>query len=403
MSRLFLDHQSTTPCDPAVVTAMSDYWQKEFANPHSVDHADGWQAAAAVETARGQIAGLVGAKPREIIFTSGATEANNLAIKGVAYARRTSGRTRLIAPESEHKCVLASLNRLRTEGFSITLLPVERDGSLSLNRLADALDDKVALVSVMAANNEIGVCAQLSKIAALVHSCGAWFHSDAAQAFGKIPLDVNRMSIDLMSLSGHKIYGPKGIGALYMRSRGPKVTIQPIIEGGGQERGMRAGTLPVPLCVGFGTAALRAKAQMQSDFARLYELSIRFLNNLAQADISFSLNGPPLSTNGLLEDHSEDNLPPRLPGNINLTFPGVETAALLAKIPDLSVSTGSACSSAGTSASHVLKAIGHDPAAVDASLRIGLGRFTQESDVDQASAMIVTALKNLMGPDPKPG
>ena len=395
MSRLFLDHQSTTPCDPAVVAAMSDYWQKEFANPHSADHADGWQAAAAVEKARGQIAALVGAKPREMIFTSGATEANNLAIKGVAYARRASGRTRLIAPESEHKCILSSLNRLRTEGFSITLLPVERDGSLSLNRLEDALDDKVALVSVMAANNEIGVCAPLAKISALVHSCGAWFHSDAAQAFGKIPLDVNLMSIDLMSLSGHKIYGPKGIGALYMRSRGPKVTVQPLIDGGGQERGMRAGTLPVPLCVGFGTAALRAQTEMAKDFKHLYQLSRRFLTSLEQADIRFALNGPPLSSDALSEDHSGDN-PPRLPGNINVTFPNVDSAALLAKIPDLSVSTGSACSSAGTTASHVLKAIGHDPRAVDASLRIGFGRFTQESEVDQAAAMIVRALKSLV-------
>ena len=353
---IYLDYQATTPCDPRVVDRMLPYFSDIFGNPHSADHRHGWEAEAAVETARGQVATLIGAKPRDIIFTSGATESNNLAIKGAArHRRQAEGRDTVITLASEHKCVLESTARLGREGFDVKILPIQKNGLLDLSTLKAALDDRVSIVSVMAANNEIGVIQSLADIGAMVRECGAWFHTDAAQAFGKYPLDVEALCIDMMSISGHKIYGPKGVGALYVRGRKPKVELDPLMDGGGQERGLRSGTLPVPLCVGLGAAADIAKSEMGQEAERL----TRMRNRLC---------------------------------NLNITVPGVESSELLAALDGLSVSSGSACSSGAQAASHVLQALGHDPAKVAAGLRIGLGRFTTDDDITAAAEMLLAAV-----------
>jgi cysteine desulfurase len=375
---IYLDYQATTPCDPRVVDRMMPYFSDIFGNPHSADHRHGWEAEAAVETARGQVAALIGAKPRDIIFTSGATESNNLAIKGAArHRRQADGRDTVITLASEHKCVLESTARLSREGFDVKILPIQKNGLLDLSTLKKALDDRVAIVSVMAANNEIGVIQPLADIGAMVRECGAWFHTDAAQAFGKYPLDVDAMCIDMMSISGHKIYGPKGVGALYVRGRKPKVELDPLMDGGGQERGLRSGTLPVPLCVGLGAAADIAKSEMGQEAERLTRMRNRLWDLLQQSDADLSLNG---------------DLDRRLPGNLNITVPGVESSELLAALDGLSVSSGSACSSGAQAASHVLQALGHDPAKVAAGLRIGLGRFTTANDIAAAAEMLLAAV-----------
>jgi len=375
---IYLDYQATTPCDPRVVDRMMPFFSDIFGNPHSADHRHGWEAEAAVETARGQVAALIGAKPRDIIFTSGATESNNLAIKGAArHRRQADGRDTVITLASEHKCVLESTARLSREGFNVKILPIQKNGLLDLSTLKEALDDRVAIVSVMAANNEIGVIQPLADIGAMVRECGAWFHTDAAQAFGKYPLDVDAICIDMMSISGHKIYGPKGVGALYVRGRKPKVELDPLMDGGGQERGLRSGTLPVPLCVGLGAAADIAKSEMGQEAERLTRMRNRLWDLLQQSDADLSLNG------------DMDN---RLPGNLNITVPGVESSELLAALDGLSVSSGSACSSGAQAASHVLQALGHDPAKVAAGLRIGLGRFTTENDIAAAAEMLLAAV-----------
>ncbi len=375
---IYLDYQATTPCDPRVVDRMMPYFSEIFGNPHSADHRHGWDAEAAVDAARGQVASLIGAKPREIVFTSGATESNNLAIKGAARHRRvTEGRTRVVTVASEHKCVLESAARLEREGFDVTYLPVLPDGLIDLAALEAALDDKVAVLSVMAVNNEIGVIQPLEEIGRLARAAGAWFHSDCAQAFGKIPLDVDALSIDLMSISGHKIYGPKGIGALYIRARNPKVALEPLMDGGGQERGLRSGTLPTPLCVGLGAAAEIAANEMIAEGERLRAMRDDLWNRLSRDLPQVTLNG---------------DADRRIPGNLNLTVPGLESAELLAALDGLSVSAGSACSSGAQAASHVLQALGHDPAKVAAGLRIGLGRFTTRADIDAAHEMLIAAV-----------
>lgn len=375
---IYLDYQATTPCDPRVVDRMLPYFSDIFGNPHSADHRHGWDAEAAIDAARGQVARLIGARAREIVFTSGATESNNLALKGAARHRRASGgRDRIVTVASEHKCVLESAARLAREGFDVIFLPVREDGLLDLDVLKDALDERVALVSVMAVNNEIGVIQPLAEIGRLARGVGAWFHSDCAQAFGKIPLDVEAMSVDLMSISGHKVYGPKGVGALYIRSRKPKITLDPLMDGGGQERGMRSGTLPTPLCVGLGAAAEIAANEMAEESERLRELRDELWDRLRR-DL------PELTLNGDFES--------RIPGNLNLTVPGQESAELLAALDGLSVSAGSACSSGAQAASHVLQALGHDPAKIAAGLRIGLGRFTTRADIDAAYEMLKAAI-----------
>lgn len=375
---IYLDHQATTPCDPRVVERMLPYFTTVFGNPHSADHRHGWEAEEAVESARGQVASLIGARTRDIVFTSGATESNNLAIKGAARHRQVAeGRDRVVTVATEHKCVLESAARLEREGFAVTCLPVGADGLLDLDDLKEALDERVAVVSVMAANNEIGVLQPLAEIGAAARAVGAWFHTDAAQAFGKIPLDVDAMQIDLMSISGHKIYGPKGIGALYLRGRKPKVTLEPLMDGGGQERGLRSGTLAPALCVGLGAAAEIAGREHEAEAARLREMRDGLWARLSAERPALTLNGA---------------MTPRLAGNLNITVPGLESAELLAALDGLSVSAGSACSSGAQAASHVLQALGHDPAKIAAGIRIGLGRFTTEDEITAAAEMLISAI-----------
>src|SRR5947208_3909513 len=332
---IYLDNQSTTPVDPRVLEAMLPYFTEHFGNPHSTSHAYGRAAAEAIERARGEIAALIQADPREIVFTSGATEANNLAIKGAAHFARAhpqNGQVRdhIVALQTEHKCVLESCRALEREGFAVTYLAVEPDGLVSLAALAEALSERTLLVSVMAAHNEIGVIQPLAEIGALCRSKGVLFHSDAAQAVGKIPLDVEAMRIDLMSISGHKVYGPKGVGALYIRRR-PRVRLLPLIDGGGQERGLRSGTLPTPLCVGLGRAAALAAAEMGEEAKRLHGLRDRLYRNLSRRVPDVQLNG----------DGER-----RLPGSLNFSFPGTTAPDLIEACPSIAMSTGSACTSA---------------------------------------------------------
>jgi cysteine desulfurase len=375
---VYLDYQATTPTDPRALDAMLPYFTERFGNPHS-QHRHGAVAEAAVEVARGQVADLIGAQANEIIFTSGATEANNLALLGALHFRKAQGRDHLVTVATEHKCVLESARALEGEGASVTILPVRPDGLIELDRLADAITERTALVSIMAVNNEIGVIQPLAEIGALAHAKGAWFHSDAAQAAGKIPLDVEAMGIDLMSLSGHKLYGPKGIGALHVRRR-PRVRLTPLFHGGGQERGLRSGTLPTPLCVGFGAAAAIAADEMAAEAARLAGLSRRLLAGLSQALPDMRLHG---------------SAERRIPGNLNVGFAGVDADTLLAALPELSLSTGSACSSAAVEPSYVIAALGPDPAVARGALRIGLGRFTTEAEVDFAIERLVAGVRSL--------
>ncbi len=374
---IYLDNQATTPCDPRVVTAMLPYFSEAFGNPHSAEHALGREAEAAVERARAEVAALIGASPREIIFTSGATESNNLAIKGAARfaARMGSPKRRVITVATEHKCVLEATRDLAEEGFEPVFLPVAPDGRLDLAAFRAALAAPTLLVSVMAANNETGVLQDIATLATLARDCGALFHTDAAQAAGKIPLDVAAQGIDLLSISGHKLYGPKGIGALYVRHR-PRVRLAPLISGGGQERGLRSGTLPAPLIVGFGEACRIARAEMAAETARLAALRDRLLARLRAAIPGIALNGS--------RDH-------RLAGNLNLAFPGARAETLLAALPDLCLSTGSACSSAAIEPSYVLRAMGIAPEIAAASLRIGIGRFTSAAEIDTAAEMLIAA------------
>jgi cysteine desulfurase len=375
---IYLDYQATTPTDERVVAAMLPWFTERFGNPHSRDHRHGWDAAEAVEQARRQVAAIIGAMPREIVFTSGATEANNLAIKGAARAIGAE-RRHIVTCVTEHKCVLEACRRLEGEGFDVTYLPVGRDGLIDLGALADAVTERTALVSVMAVNNEIGVIQPLVEIGRLCRERGARFHTDAAQAVGKIPIDVNAMSIDLLSISGHKVYGPKGIGALYVRHR-PRVRVLPEIDGGGQERGLRSGTVPTPLVVGIGEACAIARQEMAEEAARLSGLRERFLARLGEGTDRFHLHG---------------DLDHRIPGNLNLSFEDIEGQDLMMRIGRLSVSTGSACTSATVEPSHVLQALGLDTRLLHNALRIGFGRFTTTEEVDIAADEIATAVRSL--------
>lgn len=375
---IYLDCHATTPVDPRVLAAMRPWWEENFGNPGSVEHAMGRAAEEAVEEARGHVAALIGADAREIVLTSGATEANNLAIKGAARfaAAQGSGRRRIVTVATEHKCVLESVKALAEEGFEPVMLPVDGNGLLDLDALRAAVDERTLLVSVMAVNNEIGVIQDLAAIGAIAKEAGALFHTDAAQAAGRIPLDVEEIRADLMSLSGHKIYGPKGIGALYVRRR-PRVRLAPLFSGGGQERGLRSGTLPAPLVVGFGEACRIAAAEGMLDSGRIAGQRDRFL-----AALSAAVPGVEMNAAGA----------PRVAGNLNIAFPGgVSAQDIMAAAPAVCVSTGSACSSAEVEPSYVLKAIGLDEARARATLRIGIGRFTSPADVDQAAALLAEA------------
>ncbi|WP_144299705.1 cysteine desulfurase family protein [Elioraea rosea] len=374
---VYLDNHATTPCDPRVVEAMLPWFNEKFGNPHSAEHRLGQEAEAAVEAAREAVATLIGAEAREIVLTSGATESNNIAIKGAARfaAAHDNPRRRIVTVATEHKCVLESVADLAAEGFEPVVLPVRPDGLLDLATLHAAVDEATLLVSVMAVNNEIGVTQDLAAIGRITKEAGALFHTDAAQAAGKIPLNVNALGIDLASISGHKLYGPKGVGALYVRRR-PRARLAPLFSGGGQERGLRSGTLPAPLIVGFGEACQIAAAGMAEEAKRLTSLRDRLWSGLAAAIPGITLNGS-----------SEA----RIPGNLNVTFPGRTAEALMRACPDLCVSTGSACSSAAVEPSYVLTALGLPPDAAARTLRLGLGRFTSEADVDYAVAALAAA------------
>jgi cysteine desulfurase len=381
---IYLDNQSSTRLDPRVLEAMLPYFTEQFGNPHSASHAYGRIAAEAIEHARREVAALIHADPRELIFTSGATEANNLAIKGVAhfarlYPQSGTPRDHIVTLTTEHKCVLESCAQLEREGFRITYLPVEPNGLVSLDTLAAALSERTLLVSVMAAHNEIGVIQALAEIGALCRSRGVLFHSDAAQAFGKIALDVEGMQIDLLSISGHKVYGPKGVGVLYVRRR-PRVRLLPLIDGGGQERGLRSGTLPTPLCVGIGRAAAIAAAEMTDEAARLRGLRDRLQTGLARRVPGLRLNG---------------DAERRLPGNLNFCFPGIPAMKLIEACPGIAISTGSACTSASVEPSYVLRALGLSEADANSGIRIGLGRFTTPAEVDFAVDALAAAATRL--------
>jgi cysteine desulfurase len=385
-SPIYLDNQATTRCDPRVLAVMLPYFTEQYGNPHSVEHVMGLTAEAAVETAREQVAALIGAEAREVVFTSGATESNNIAIKGAARFARFMGtarlarsvgdeRRRIVTVATEHKCVLESVADLAAEGFEPVVLPVGADGLLDPDVLRAALAEPTLLVSVMAVNNETGVVQDIPVLAAIAKQAGALFHTDAAQAAGKIALDVTGWKVDLLSLSGHKIYGPKGVGALFVRRR-PRVRLTPLFSGGGQERGLRSGTLAPPLIVGLGEACRLAGLEMDEERVRLAGLRARLLERLRAGVPDVAVNG---------------SMDARIPGNLNLTFPAATAQHLMAAIPELCVSTGSACSSAEIEPSYVLRALGLSDAAAARSLRIGIGRFTSAAEIDYAAAALAAA------------
>jgi len=376
---LYLDYHATTPVDPRVLEQMLPFFTERFGNPHSKQHAWGWEGRDAVENARSQVASLINASAGEIVFTSGATESNNLAIRGAVAARRERGR-HVITVATEHKSVLDTCLALGRDGCDVTVLPVQPSGLLDLDDLRRALRPDTVLVSVMAANNEIGTVQPLAGIGAIVREHGALLHTDAAQGAGKVPIDVAAMRVDLLSLTGHKFYGPKGCGALYIRKSKPRLVIPPQQLGGGQENGIRSGTLNVPGIVGLGAAAEFCRVEMAEEAARLGSLRDRLLDGL-RARV------PALRVNGTLEH--------RLPHNLHVSFEGIEGEALLMALGDLAVSTGSACASGSQALSHVLAAIGATSDRAAASIRFGIGRTTTVSDIDFAIervSAVVTAL-----------
>jgi cysteine desulfurase len=380
---IYMDNHATTPVDPRVVEAMLPYFTEVFGNAASRSHSFGWTAEKAVDLAREQIGALIGASGKEIVWTSGATESDNLAIKGAAEFNRERG-NHIITAETEHKAVLDTCKRLEKDGFEVTYLPVAQDGRVSAASVKAAMTDKTVVVSIMLANNEIGTVNPVDEIGAVVKDRGAIFHIDAVQGVGKIPFDVNAARADLVSLSAHKMYGPKGIGALYVR-RKPRVRITAQIDGGGHERGMRSGTLNVPAIVGFGKAAEICRAEMETEAARLRKLRDRMLQGIqSQVEDTF--------VNGSLEH--------RLPGNLNISFAYVEGEAMLMGLKDVAVSSGSACTSASLEPSYVLRALGVAEEMAHTSIRFGLGRFTTEEEVDYVVKLVVDKVKKLRALSP---
>ncbi len=380
---IFMDYQSTTPADPRVVEVMMPYFTQKFGNPHSRSHAYGWEAEEACEIARGHVARLINADPKEIIFTSGATEANNIALKSVG-AFYKDKKNHIITVVTEHKCVLDSARHMEQQGFEVTYLPVQTNGLIDLEVLKAAIRPTTLMVSVMAVNNEIGVIQPLAEIGAITRAAGVFFHTDAAQAFGKIPLDVDAMNIDLMSISGHKIYAPKGVGALYVRRR-PRIRLESLFSGGGQERGMRSGTLPVPMVVGFGEAARIAGLEMQDETARIRYLSSKFLKAVMDDVPDVFMNG----------DREQ-----RWPGCINLSFAYIEGESMIMAIKNLAVSSGSACTSASLEPSYVLRSIGVGEELAHTSIRFGIGRFTTEAEIDEAIKLVTGSIDKLRAMSP---
>src|SRR5215831_5689879 len=376
---IYLDYHATTPVDPRVVETMLPYFTRQFGNAASRNHPFGWEAEEAVDHARKQVADLIGANAKEIVFTSGATESDNLAIKGAAEMYREKG-NHIITCVTEHKAVIDTCKRLEKEGYRVTYLPVQKDGRISLDELRAAISDKTILISIMAANNEIGVLQPIAEIGAIAKEKGILFHTDAVQAVGKVPFNVSDLKVDMASLSAHKMYGPKGVGALYVRRRNPRVLLAPIIDGGGHERGMRSGTLNVPGIVGFGKAAELCRQELPSESAELLRLREKLRTNLERELDETYING---------------DLKKRLPGNLNMSFAYVEGESLLMGINDVAVSSGSACTSASLEPSYVLKALGVGEDLAHTSIRFGIGRFNTEEEVDYVAARVVEVVRRL--------
>jgi cysteine desulfurase len=376
---IYMDNHATTPVDPRVLEEMLPYFTDKFGNAASRNHPFGWAGEEAVETARVQIAKLIGATTKEIVFTSGATESDNLAIKGVAEMYREKG-NHIITAVTEHKAVLDTCKHLEKYGYRVTYLPVQKDGLIDLEDLKRALDDKTILVSIMAANNEIGVLQPIAEIGKLCRERGVLFHSDATQAVGKMPVDVNKDSIDLMSISAHKMYGPKGVGALYVRRKNPRVQVSPIIDGGGHERGMRSGTLNVPGIVGLGKACAIASEEMPKEACHLAGMRNRLKDKIMGRLDEVYVNG---------------SMEHRLPGNLNLSFAYVEGESLLMGINDVAVSSGSACTSATLEPSYVLKALGTGDDLAHSSIRFGIGRFNTEAEIDYVADRVCETVERL--------
>ena len=379
---IYLDHHATTPCDVRVLEVMRPFFTEKFGNAASKQHAFGWAANDAVEQARRQVAALIGAGSKDVIFTSGATEANNLAIKGAAKARQGE-RDHLVTVGTEHQAVLDPMKRLEREGWRLTVLPVDRLGRIDLAALEQAITPRTALVSVMAANNEIGVLQPIKAAAALTHAQGAWFHTDAVQAVGKVPFDVEALDVDFASLTAHKVYGPKGVGGLYVRRNKRGVTLAAQLDGGGHERGLRSGTLNVPGIVGFGQAAEIARGELTEEAGRTLALRDRLLNALEATTDGMTVNGA---------------LDARLPGNLNVSFEGIDGAALLVGLDDIAVSSGAACTAAEPS--HVLVALGLSKDRALASLRFGIGRTTTAEEVEYAAAKVADVVTRLRALSP---
>jgi cysteine desulfurase len=376
---VYMDNNATTRTDPRVVAAMLPFFTEHYGNAASRSHAYGWHAEEAVETARGHIAAIIGASAKEVIFTSGATESNNLAIKGVAAMYKKKG-NHVVTQATEHKATLDTCKRLERDGYQVTYLPVDKFGQVHADQVRAALTEKTVLVSIMAANNEIGTLQPIKAIGRLCKEKGVLFHTDAVQAVGKVQLDVEDMGIDLLSLSAHKIYGPKGIGALYVRKKDPRVRLEPQIDGGGHERGMRSGTLPVPLIVGLGVACELAKSEMADDVARTFALRERLRTGIMARLPETYLNGHPTE---------------RLAGNVNISFAYVEGEGLMMGIKDVAVSSGSACTSASLEPSYVLRALGVGDELAHSSIRFGIGRFNTEAEVDFVADLVVREVSRL--------
>jgi cysteine desulfurase len=376
---IYMDYHATTPVDPRVFEAMRPYFTELFGNAASRNHPFGWEAEEAVENARKQVADLIGATPKEIIFTSGATESDNLAIKGVAEMYKERG-DHIITAVTEHKAVLDACKRMEKQGYRVTYLPVDKEGLIDLDELRNTITDKTILISIMLANNEIGVIQPIAEIGKIARERGIIMHTDAVQGVGKIPFNVNEFNVDLVSISAHKMYGPKGVGALYVRRKNPRVQLSPIIDGGGHERGMRSGTLNVPGIVGFGKAAQIAREEMAEETERIRALRDRLRDGIMSRIPDVYINGDPVK---------------RLPGNLNVSFAYVEGESLLMGIKDIAVSSGSACTSASLEPSYVLKALGVGEELAHSSIRFGIGRFNTEEEVDFTIEQVTDSVNKL--------
>ena len=385
---IYLDNHATTRTDPRVLDAMLPLFSDDYGNAASHSHIFGWRAEAAAEAAREGLAAALGASaPREIVFTSGATESNNLALKGVARAR-PEGRYHIVTVATEPRAVLDPCRHLEAQGCSLTVLPVDGDGLVDLDDLRTAIGERTLLVSIMAANNEIGVLQPIEEIGAICRERGVLFHTDAVQAVGKVPLDVERANVDLLSITAHKLYGPKGVGALYVRSRRPRIRVEPLLHGGGHERSLRSGTLAVPLIVGFAKAVALCRESLEAESGRMEKLRDRLHARIREGLDGVVLNGHPQR---------------RLPGNLNLSFADVDGERLLVALKDVALSSGSACTSATPEPSHVLTALGREPALVGASLRFGVGRFNSAEEIDWAADKVIEVVRSLRESRPHRG